>query len=82
MCAECNYEQAARLLGSARAVRDAAGTPLQPHDHADVERDAASARSGLDQAIVEAACEDGKAMTLEDAVSYAVGVVSKISDSR
>jgi predicted ATPase/DNA-binding CsgD family transcriptional regulator len=68
--------RASRLWGAAEAVSQTIGLPLSPFDrtHPDYEGLLASARSRLgDEAVWEAALEEGKAMSQEEAVEYALG---------
>ncbi|MBL7202256.1 MAG: tetratricopeptide repeat protein [Anaerolineae bacterium] len=64
--------RAARLLGAADALRRADGTPRGAIDHLDYERVLVGARSGLTEAEFAAAWEEGRAMGLEQTVSYAL----------
>jgi predicted ATPase/class 3 adenylate cyclase len=64
-------ERAARLLGSAAGVRDAAGAPLQAGEEARHEHDLEGARASLGEGWSHH-WERGKAMRLEEAVEYAV----------
>jgi non-specific serine/threonine protein kinase len=66
-------ERAARLLGAAEALREAMGLGLQPADQFEIDRYEAAAREQLDEATFEAAWAEGRAMTLEEAVAYALG---------
>jgi hypothetical protein len=65
-------ERAARLLGAAEALREATGTPVQAVDRADRERAAASVRSGSEAKRLDQAWAEGRAMTLEQAIEYAL----------
>jgi predicted ATPase/class 3 adenylate cyclase/Tfp pilus assembly protein PilF len=83
--ADGDPERAARLLGAARALCDAAQTPMPPLyrievdcnvppiDHASLERRVEAARAALDARVFAAAWAEGQAMSLEDAVAYALG---------
>jgi tetratricopeptide (TPR) repeat protein len=65
-------ERAARLLGAAEALRQASQAPMGAPDRADYEHFVAAARAGLDEASFAAAWAQGRAMTLEQAVTYAL----------
>ena len=65
-------ERASRLFGAARALREAIGYRQTPEERALREPYIATARSRLDDAAWEAAFADGKAMTFEEAVEYAL----------
>ena len=71
-CARGEYEHAARLLGVADAVRQALGHRLFPVDHANYERLVAAVRERLGAVRFAAAGAEGQAMTLEEAVGYAL----------
>ena len=62
---------AARLFGAAEAVRESAGIPLPPVQRVAYERDLAAARAQLDDATFAAAWADGRALTLERAITEA-----------
>jgi non-specific serine/threonine protein kinase len=65
-------ERAARLFGAARALRKTIGLPLAPVDRADYEHGLALARAGLREEAFEQAWSEGRAMTWEQAVAYAL----------
>jgi len=62
-----------RLWGAVVALREALGIPWSSIERALHERSLESARSRLDETTVAAAWEEGAAMTLEEAVAYALG---------
>jgi non-specific serine/threonine protein kinase len=64
--------RAARLWGAAEALREAVGAPLAPVDLPSHERNVAAVRAHIDETSWEAAWAEGKAMTLEEAVEYAL----------
>jgi hypothetical protein len=55
------------------AQGDYVGVDLQPADQAEADRYAAIAREQLDEVTFESAWADGRAMSLEQAVAYALG---------
>src|SRR6266511_1316855 len=63
---------AVRLFGAAEALRERANTPLPPVYQPGYERDVATARTQLDAATFAAAWDAGLAMTLEQAIAYAL----------
>ena len=65
-------ERAARLLGAAEALLDAISGRLPPTDRAEFERNTAVARAQLDEAEYAAAWAEGRAMSLEQALVYAL----------
>ena len=70
--AKARGESAARLWGAAEALREEIGSPLQPSDRPDYDRSVAAARTHLDGAAWEAAWKQGRAMSLEEAMDYAL----------
>ena len=56
----------------AETVRERLGTPLRPADRDGYEADQAAVRTELGEAAFEVAWEDGRAMTLEQAIVYAL----------
>jgi predicted ATPase/class 3 adenylate cyclase len=65
--------RSARLYGATEALRDAVGTPLSPVDRPDHDHKVAAARAQLDEASWKEAWAEGKAMSLKEAVEYALG---------
>jgi tetratricopeptide (TPR) repeat protein len=65
-------KRAARLFGAVQARRESAGVPLPAAYRAGYERDVAAARAQLDEATFAAAWAAGRAMSLEQAIAYAL----------
>ncbi len=65
------YDRAAHLFGAAEALRETIGSP-SPQGQADYDRQLASTRSGLGDAAFAGAWAEGRAMTLEQAIEYAL----------
>jgi ATP/maltotriose-dependent transcriptional regulator MalT len=70
--AQSEPERAARLFGAVTALRDVLGVPALRGEYALQERMVAAARSQLDEATWAAAWAAGRAMTLEQAIAYAL----------
>ncbi len=68
------FERAARLLGSAEALREAIGSPLPPADRAGYERLHASVGAALGEHLFAAARLAGRATPLDRAVTSALAV--------
>jgi tetratricopeptide (TPR) repeat protein len=65
---------AARLLGAAESLLEAAGVPLYAWaDHEPHQRAEETARAGLGEQAYTTAHVEGRAMTFEEAVAYALG---------
>lgn len=65
-------ERAVRLLGAAEALREAIGTPLPPSDRPDYERSVSTLQQRLDQRLFTTTWAEGRAMTPEAAMEYAL----------
>jgi hypothetical protein len=65
-------ERAARLYGAAEALREVIGAPLPPNERPRYEREVAAARAQLDEERFRAAWAEGRAMSMEEAISYAL----------
>jgi predicted ATPase/DNA-binding XRE family transcriptional regulator len=61
----------ARLCAAAAALREAIGAPLWPAERARYDRTVAAARTQLDASAFAAAWEEGRALSIEDAVTLA-----------
>jgi tetratricopeptide (TPR) repeat protein len=70
--AQGEFKRAARLWGVAEALREAIGAPLPPDERPDYEREVAHVRAQLDEAAFKAAWQEGRVMTLEEAVAFAL----------
>jgi predicted ATPase/class 3 adenylate cyclase/Tfp pilus assembly protein PilF len=75
------WDRAARLLAAAAALREAVGSSLPPPDRAEYERNVAAARTALSEKTFAAACAEGRAMTLGEAINYALGEASHTGSS-
>ena len=67
-----NAYKAARLLGAADGLRQMIGLPLAPGDQSDVERDMTAVREQLGEVVFQQEYNQGLAMTLEEAVAFAL----------
>jgi predicted ATPase/DNA-binding SARP family transcriptional activator len=70
--AEAQSERAVRLFGAAEGLREAIGAPLPPADRAEHNRSVAAARTALGEEAFAAAWAEGRALSLEAAISYAL----------
>jgi len=69
---EGDAERAARLFGAAQALREVVGYQHHPEEDALREPYMATARSQLDEASWEEAWAEGRAMSMEQAIDYAL----------
>jgi non-specific serine/threonine protein kinase len=65
-------DRAVRLLGYAEALREAIASPIPPNSQADYERVVDIARAQLDETAFAAAWAAGRALTLDQAIAYAL----------
>jgi non-specific serine/threonine protein kinase len=65
-------ERAARLFGAADSLREMIGTPLPPSEEPLYDSLVRSVRAELDEATFEAMWTKGRAMTVEQAIKYAL----------
>ncbi len=65
-------QRAVRLFGAAAALRDTSGETIPPNERRVHERHLAFAQLHLDEAAWQTAWAEGRAMTLEQAVAYAL----------
>ncbi len=66
-------DQAIRLLGYVEAFLQSGGrTLINPTERIEYERSVTAARAGLDEAVFNAAWEEGKKMSLEHAIDLAM----------
>jgi tetratricopeptide (TPR) repeat protein len=71
--AEAQTERAARLFGAVEALREALEIRVWPAEQADYIRNVASTRALADESTWETAWQEGRAMTMEQAIDYALG---------
>jgi predicted ATPase len=74
------YARAARLFGAAEALRDLAGATIFVLDRAAYERTLGTLRARLDPVSVQAAWAAGRALSLDQAVGYALEQVSLVAN--
>ncbi|MFX1301635.1 MAG: AAA family ATPase, partial [Promethearchaeota archaeon] len=72
-------QAAARLLGASEALLETMGIGLQAGDRHDIKRYVAAIREQLDEATFDAAWAEGRAMSFEQAFSYALEVGQLVS---
>ena len=67
-----NASRAACLIGAAARVREVGGLPLSETDRVQVDADLEAARRALGTDDLERALAHGRAMTVDDAIAYAI----------
>jgi hypothetical protein len=70
--AEGQPERAARLLGAAQALIENTDAVIGPAERIEVERDLSAVRTQVGEATFTSAWAEGRAMTLEQAIAYAL----------
>ena len=70
--AEGDAERAARLWGAAQALHEAKGIPRDTDFLAEADARISAVRSGMGEEVWEEAWHKGRAMSLDEAVSYAL----------
>jgi tetratricopeptide (TPR) repeat protein len=70
--AQGQSERAARLYGAAEGLREAIGAPLPPAKRAEHDRSVAAVRTALGEQEFAAAWAEGRTMSIEQAVTYAL----------
>ena len=72
LCEHGRPTDAAQLFGAAEALRELIGKPLTRAQQANHDRDVATVQQRLDPEAFAAAWAAGRAMTLEQAIAYAL----------
>ncbi len=72
-------EKAARILSATNIILVAVGAQLEPVEQRDYDRILAAARAQLDEAAWEAAWAEGQAMSMEQAIGYALGTTPELA---
>ncbi|HLO34092.1 MAG TPA: adenylate/guanylate cyclase domain-containing protein [Anaerolineales bacterium] len=65
-------ERAACLFGAAEILRENISIPMTPVEHFEYEREVSDLRRNMDEAAFSKAWAEGRAMTMESAIEYAV----------
>ena len=73
---ERQEERCVRLWGAAAALREALNSPLSPDESAKQRRETTAVQTALREDAFAAAWAQGRALTLKQAISYALGEVS------
>lgn len=71
-CWEGRWERLIRALSASHSLFDEMGTPIPAWERADYERLARVARESVDPEIFDGIWEEGRAMTFEEVVAYAL----------
>jgi predicted ATPase/class 3 adenylate cyclase len=69
---EQHHERVATLLAVVASIRDEIGAPMPPRERAHADRIAAAAAAALDHSVLTQCRDRGRAMTLRDALEFAL----------
>jgi tetratricopeptide (TPR) repeat protein len=65
-------ERAVKLMGAAEALREASNSPMTPQERIEFANEVAGLRAGLDEKTFVSLWAEGRSMTIEQAVEYAL----------
>jgi tetratricopeptide (TPR) repeat protein len=68
-----NPLRAARLLGASEALFEALGITLQPPNQMEIDKGISAVRQQLDEVTFDRAWQEGRDMSLDEAIAYALG---------
>ncbi|HVF26176.1 MAG TPA: hypothetical protein VNA23_09820 [Anaerolineales bacterium] len=65
-------ERAVKLISTAGALREASNSQMTPQVRVEYDNEVASMRTGMDEKTFVSLCAAGRAMTMEQAIEYAL----------
>lgn len=65
-------ERAVKLMGAAEALREASLSPMTPQERVEYDNEVASMRAGMDEKTFLSFWAEGRAMTMEQAIEFAL----------
>jgi tetratricopeptide (TPR) repeat protein len=65
-------ERAVKLMSAAEALREASSSPMTPQERVEYDNEVASLRTGMDEKNFISFWEEGREMTMEQAIEYAL----------
>lgn len=65
-------ERAVKLISAAEALREASNSPMTPQERIEYDNEVASLRAGMDEKTFVSLWAEGRAMTMEQAIEYAL----------
>jgi predicted ATPase/class 3 adenylate cyclase len=65
-------ERAAKLMSAAEALREICDSPMTPQEHLEYEKEVADLRAGMDEKSFALFWAEGRSMTMEQAVDFAL----------
>ena len=76
-CAQAEAQRAARLFGAAESLRASANAPMAGMERMEYDQNLAALRALLEAEALEAAWADGRAMTMDEAIAYALQALAE-----
>jgi hypothetical protein len=73
--AEEEDERAARLLGAAEVLRERINLPMMPIERPEYDREVSDLRANMDETAFAKAWAEGRALTMVQAIEYALEIV-------
>jgi tetratricopeptide (TPR) repeat protein len=67
-------QRAARLFGAAESLRENINIPMNPPEHVDYDREVSDLRANMDDAAFARAWAEGRVLTMEQAIEYALEI--------
>ena len=65
-------QRAARLFGAAEALREKIDIPMTAMEHVEYEREISDLKAGMDEKVFTFAWAEGRAMTMDQAIDFAL----------
>ena len=65
-------ERAVRLMGAAETLREVSSSPMTPNEHTLYDKEVAELRASLDEPEFVALWAEGRTMTMDQAIAYAL----------
>lgn len=66
-------ERAVKLIGAAEALRETSHSPMTPQERVEYDNEVASLRAGMDERTFLSLWAEGRAMTMQQAIEFALG---------
>ncbi len=71
-CAQSQFQRAARLFGPAEVLRESLNSPMTSTERSEYDQNIATLRTQMDEFDFAAAWAEGRAMTMEQAIDFAL----------
>ena len=70
-------ERAIKLVAAAEALREVSSSPMTPNERMLYDREVAELRTGMDEQVFSALWAEGRSMTMEQAIEYALELTNE-----